>query len=444
MGKATKLLKDISGKVGSLMFKQTKSGKTSVYAAPDVKETPTRTKAQMLGLMAWVTLIALFKMFRKTLKHSHENLLPGRSDYNAFLADNTKNCRAYLTKTEFRNGGCLLIPCQISQGSLESINYEKNGSNVLVTDIPLGSLVIDANTTIGDLSAVLEANNPDEWLEGDQLTFFYGQQKVDAVTGTPRAKITGYKMKLDIANDTPLWDVVSALGFTSVPEPVEGGYVLGMSQVITDGAAAWIHSREDEEGNLRIGTQSLYVDSSILATYTGDTAFQASANSYGGITDKQKVFLRPDEDTNTVRVAVESVNTGGSEQSGGGSGSSSGSSGSNSGTSGTSGTGGQQSGGSQETPTVAAPVISGSTPFEETTQVTMSCSTAGATIHYTVDGTTPTAESTQYTEAITLSETTTVKAIAIKDGVSSSVTSRTYTKGTNAGGGDGEGSGDME
>ena len=38
----------------------------------------------------------------------------------------------------------------------------------------------------------------------------------------------------------------------------------------------------------------------------------------------------------------------------------------------------------------------------------------------------------------------TVKAIAIKDGVSSAVTSRTYTKGTNAGGGDGEGSGDME
>lgn len=311
MGKATKLLKDISGKVGSLMFMQTKSGKTSVYAAPDVKETPTRTKAQMLVRMAWVTLIALFKMFRKTLKHSHENLLPGRSDYNAFLADNTKNCRAYLTKTEFRNGGSLLIPCQISQGSLESISYEKNGSNVLVTDIPLGSLVINANTTIGDLSAVLEANNPDEWLEGDQLTFFYGQQKVDAVTGTPRAKITGYKMKLDVTDDTPLWDVVSALGFSTV-----GGY-LGMSQVITDGAAAWIHSREDEEGNLRIGIQSLYVDSSILATYTGDTAFQASANSYGGITDKQKVFLRPDEDTNTVRVAVESVNTGGGEQSGG-------------------------------------------------------------------------------------------------------------------------------
>ena len=92
---------------------------------------------------------------------------------------------------------------------------------------------------------------------------------------------------------------------------------------------------------------------------------------------------------------------------------------------------------------VSAPVFAGETQFEETTQVSMSAE-AGATIHYTLDGTVPTAESTLYEGPITLSETTTVKAIAIKDGVSSSVTSRTYTKGTNAGGGDGEGSGDME
>ena len=68
----------------------------------------------------------------------------------------------------------------------------------------------------------------------------------------------------------------------------------------------------------------------------------------------------------------------------------------------------------------------------------------GSEIHYTLDGTIPTDQSLEYEEPITLTETTVVKAIAIKDGVSSSVTSRTYTKGGNAGGGDGEGSGDME
>jgi hypothetical protein len=60
----------------------------------------------------------------------------------------------------------------------------------------------------------------------------------------------------------------------------------------------------------------------------------------------------------------------------------------------------------------------------------------GAEIHYTVDGSTPTAESPVYSEPLTLTETTIVKAIAIKDGESSAVTSRTYTKGSgNPGGG---------
>jgi len=88
-----------------------------------------------------------------------------------------------------------------------------------------------------------------------------------------------------------------------------------------------------------------------------------------------------------------------------------------------------------EPSTVAAPQFTGETPFTESTQVTIS-GPDGASIYYTVDGTTPTAESTQYAEPLTFSETTTLKAIAIKDGVSSEVTSRTYTKGSgNPGGG---------
>ena len=109
-----------------------------------------------------------------------------------------------------------------------------------------------------------------------------------------------------------------------------------------------------------------------------------------------------------------------------------------------SGNGGSGSGSGNVTPTVNAPNFSGNTQFEESTQVSMSGPT-GASIFYTLDGTVPTDQSLEYEEPITLTETTVVKAIAIKDGVSSAVTSRTYTKGTNAGGGgDGEGSGDME
>lgn len=79
------------------------------------------------------------------------------------------------------------------------------------------------------------------------------------------------------------------------------------------------------------------------------------------------------------------------------------------------------------TPSVSAPVISGTTPFQTSTSVTMSAE-SGAQIRYTLDGSTPSASSTLYSSAITLSATTTVKAVAIKDGVTSSVTTKKFTK----------------
>ncbi len=61
---------------------------------------------------------------------------------------------------------------------------------------------------------------------------------------------------------------------------------------------------------------------------------------------------------------------------------------------------------------VATPVIAGETPFTESTQVSITCATTGASIYYTVDGTTPTANSTAYSAPFTLTESATVKAIA--------------------------------
>ena len=87
-------------------------------------------------------------------------------------------------------------------------------------------------------------------------------------------------------------------------------------------------------------------------------------------------------------------------------------------------------GGGSSNQTLTSPTISGNTTFTESTQVSLS-GPDGAAIHYTTDGTVPTAESALYSEAITLSSTTTVKAIAIKDGQSSEVASRVFTKSSN-------------
>ena len=59
--------------------------------------------------------------------------------------------------------------------------------------------------------------------------------------------------------------------------------------------------------------------------------------------------------------------------------------------------------------------------------VTIVCETEDAAIYYTLDGTDPTAESALYTEPIAIAETTTVKAIAIKEGQTSEVAEAIYT-----------------
>ena len=89
--------------------------------------------------------------------------------------------------------------------------------------------------------------------------------------------------------------------------------------------------------------------------------------------------------------------------------------------------GGSSSQSGSESQTVMAPEITGTTPFAETTSVNIQAE-QGAEIRYTTDGSTPTAESTLYSEAFTLSATATVKAISIMNGHSSEVASKTFTK----------------
>ena len=81
------------------------------------------------------------------------------------------------------------------------------------------------------------------------------------------------------------------------------------------------------------------------------------------------------------------------------------------------------------------PTISGADKFSDRTEVTITATT-GAIIYYTTDGTvpTPTNESQKYNTPITLTETTTIKAIAIEDGhIMSDVVGMAFTKESSGG-----------
>ena len=84
---------------------------------------------------------------------------------------------------------------------------------------------------------------------------------------------------------------------------------------------------------------------------------------------------------------------------------------------------------------VEAPVITpdgGS--FTGSQTVTITCATDGAAIHYTTDGTEPTASYTKYSGGFTITATTTIKAVAFVGEAKSSVTSAAFTRKTQSGG----------
>jgi hypothetical protein len=79
--------------------------------------------------------------------------------------------------------------------------------------------------------------------------------------------------------------------------------------------------------------------------------------------------------------------------------------------------------------------------FTSSVNVTLATATDGAEIYFTTNGATPTTSSTLYTTPINLTATTTIKAIAVKDGVSSGVLEVTFTRQSSSSGSSGGGGG---
>lgn len=204
---------------------------------------------------------------------------------------------------------------------------------------------------------------------------------------------------------------VNGKALTKALEALADRLVAGEDITLTEVEAAIAAYATEHPEAIRIGKLSGYGEVFLTGAWPDTITLNANGGDSTII-----VIVAENGSTTTIEPNGSTVVVSGSNDSGS----------NGSGTGGTSGT----------SDAVAAPVISGTTPFAESTSATISCATAGASIYYTVDGSTPTSASTAYSGAIALTDTTTVKAVAVKDGVSSSVTTKVFTKGS--GGGSGE------
>lgn len=388
------LIEEASGKLGKkLVMRNTAKGQI-LAKAPRKASQPRRSEKQANTRFQMSNLLANYRLYSGKLAEAFENKGAGLSDANMYVSVNWGYQPVYMTRQMRLQGCCVLAENMFSTGSLDPIGYALNDDGKLVSDLDLG-FEISASTTVAQLSMALMQRS-EGWEEGDQLTCFIGTQYLGS-DGLPRATMKAHRVVISLEDSSMLWDVVSSDGFSTV------GGCLASGVVLENMGCAWVHSR-DQNNTTKVSTQRLVVVSDVIAQYQTYAAMKAAADSYGGI-NKKAVYLNP----GSSLIEVGNIVSGG--------------------------------GGSSQTTTVNAPTFSGETQFTESTQVTMS-GPSGASIFYTVDGTTPTDQSLEYEEPITLSATTTVKAIAVKDGVSSAVTSRTYTKVEAGGGGEEEPGGD--
>ena len=302
------ILKKLNGSAGSLTFKQVNGQTVVSEKATTVKNT--RTPAQQRQRTKWGNVVQMYKGICPLINYGFESKAPGCSDYNMFMKVNMKNSDIYLTREEVAGGACIAAPYQLTQGTLPSIVIVGSGENAR-TDIKLGDLKIDAETTVKDFAVAVVSNNAD-YDFGDQISFFDVLQRVNAVTGIPYCQFLATNVVLDKASEVKLLDMVSKYGFATVD-----GY-LGHIEGEGAGVFAWVHSRKSSAKTL-VSTQSLVNNNDeMIAEYSGDQAYKRSVKTYGG---ESSAFLTPG--TTTTQATDGSASAGGTPTtppSGGGSG----------------------------------------------------------------------------------------------------------------------------
>ena len=293
MGKATGTAQDYKGLVGNFVYRQTKFG-TVISKIP--KKSEKRSQQQMLQRCQMGNIAANYRLFEGRMSLAFEENPTGLSELNLYIQTNYNNSPVFLTKNERLNGACVVAPYTFCRGSIREVGYKLNSEGVLATNLSVGDLQITAQTTVAQFAnAVLTNNNG--WEEGDQLTFFYAVQEKNEMSQMPRATMYSWKVVLDLDDDTPLLNVVSNIGFSVIDGK------LGMSVVLKDAGAAWVHSRENGNGNIKIGSQTMYVVNELLADYQSAAAMKRSSDSYGGVNTKQ-AYLNPNSDVNFTPAVV--------------------------------------------------------------------------------------------------------------------------------------------
>lgn len=295
MSRGNMLLGYSRGKVGDVVFSRRLGEQITRAYNGKPKNANTRGQATQRSQMS--NLIVMYRAGIRLLDHSFTSKKPNQTSYNAFVSRNLGSVPVYVPKDMAAAGGCVVAPYVVSDGILPSIQTSGVGVET-ITNIALGQLAIDAETTVAEFSQALINNNANIQA-GDQLSYISFVQSTNPATGYPQVSVGLYEVTLSLDDVRLLLDIMPDYGCKTV-----NGF-LGHGQKVADGGFCWILSRKDAQGALTCSRQSIIVTSeSVYQQYIGSAAVSRAVSSYGA---SVPAFLIPGASSASGTVTVPSI-----------------------------------------------------------------------------------------------------------------------------------------
>ena len=279
---------DMKGNAGQLSFRQQDgmtivsgriyNNKSAGYGA---------SYAQREQRIRLAGLVNLYKALAAFEKKAWEGKPARVSDYNMFVKKNLSAANVYFTKEQASMGACYPMRCLVAQGSMSPIALTWI-TEVIVSNINLGTFAIESQATIGDLSAAIIDNNYG-YKQGDKITF--GLCRIVWLqvgeTRFPSVQTEYIELTLDTASEAICGDVLNS---------AHAQFKSQDSKLVieaTGDACVIVHTRE-ENNKLLCSTQNmvLQVRSGSTQPYSTDEAKEAAAESYGY---QPTVLIQPGE-----------------------------------------------------------------------------------------------------------------------------------------------------
>lgn len=245
--------------------------------------TASRSYAQMIRRIRWGNLVNVFKAIKSWQQKAYDAKRYGQTDYNIFMQLNINKVTVGTTKEMNEGGAGIVEAYQVSRGSIPPIGYTVNTTTHLwITDIAILN-AITFETTIGELSTDILANNP-TFQEGDNIAFIFMLNWMDSRVEWPfvqskYAEITLNKTNTALVSDIP---VIGARLSQSSNNTIQllytepGQYVVG-SEV----GFACIHTRKSS-GNLQVSSQSILMNTqTIIQVFSGAEWDDTCIQTYG-------------------------------------------------------------------------------------------------------------------------------------------------------------------